>query len=215
MWLRRKPFPIVHAHIPYSCTPITQVVVNAVVLSWVTSGGGSGQNNSSHEGPDSVAKPLDSSNIIDCSQVSETDKYPGGPAVSTFARRRALSEPPRPNFRARIHRLSRLFEPRVAEVDPDVEHVGEHVVVVCEEEDEYVQESEEGHEKEVAEKEYHRGVVEAMYEHASASRALLPQPAQAYTSMLRRSNQSLRQHLNESQVEVRGFAMRLIRGMRC
>lgn len=133
-------------------------------------------------------------------------------AVSTFSRRRALSEPPRPNFRARIHRLSRLFEPRIAEADPDVEHTGDrHVVVVREEDDEYAQESEEDREKDAAdeaEKEHHRGVVEGMYEHASASRSLLPQPAQAYKSMIKRSDQSLRTHLNESQVEVCGPTMR-------
>lgn len=139
-------------------------------------------------------------------------------AVSTFSRRRALSEPPRPNFRARIHRLSRLFEPRIAEADPDVEHAGDRhvVVVVREEDDEYAQESEEDREKDAsdadaAEKEHHRGVVEGMYKHASASRSLLPQPAQAYKSMIKRSDQSLRTHLNESQVEVRCPAMRAIR----
>lgn len=136
--------------------------------------------------------------------------------MSTFSRRRALSEPPRPNFRARIHRLSRLFEPRFAEADPDVEHAGDrHVIVVVREEaDEYAQESEEDREKDAAdaaEKEHHRGVVEGMYEHASASRSLLPQPAQAYKSMIKRSDQSLRTHLNESQVEVRGHDMRAVR----
>ncbi|KAL1942121.1 hypothetical protein VTO73DRAFT_6651 [Trametes versicolor] len=187
----------------------SDVVINAVVLSWVTSGGGSSQNNSSYEGPDTSAKPLDSSNIIDCSQISETDKYRRMSAVSTFSRRRALSEPPRPNFRARIHRLSRLFEPRIAEADPDIEHAGDHhvVVVVREEDDEYAQESEDSEDREKdaadeAEKEHHRGVVEGMYKHASASRSLLPQPVQAYKSMLKRSDQSLRQHLNESQVEI-------------
>ncbi len=143
------------------------------------------------------------SNIIYCSQDSTSEKPRRASVVSALIRRRALSEPSCPNFRARIHRL---FEPRVTAADPDVEHAGEHhVVVVHEDEDEYARGSQEEREKDAAEKEYHRAVVEDMYEHTSASRSLLSQPAQAYRSMMKRSDQSLRQHLTDSQVEVRGL----------
>lgn len=94
--------------------------------------------------------------------------------VSTFTRHRALNEPPRSIFRPRFHRLSRLFEPRITEGDLDVEYAGDCLaVVVAREADEYAQESEENREKDAdadaASKEHHRGVVEGMYEHASAS----------------------------------------------
>ncbi|OSD06748.1 hypothetical protein PYCCODRAFT_1442304 [Trametes coccinea BRFM310] len=100
-------------------------------------------------------------------------------ADTSVMRRRARSEPPRPSAGGRtgrlVRQLSRLFERRHGNAparERDVEQ---------------------------ARGEKSGGaVVEGMYEHAPGP--LLPM--QAYKSMLKRSNQSLRQHLNDSQVAI-------------
>ncbi|KAH9847168.1 hypothetical protein C2E23DRAFT_890231 [Lenzites betulinus] len=156
----------------------TDVVVNAIVLSWVTSAPRSqGGSVTSYEGPGVIdTKPLDT--------IDATTSCASG-AFTSFSRPRALSEPPRPAIRTRIGRISRLFEPRhpaiVQEADPDVEYAGDAVVL------EEVKESE--------------GGLEGMYEH-SADETFLTEPAPAYSSMSRRSDQSLRQHLNDSQMQI-------------
>ncbi|KAI0820021.1 hypothetical protein BC628DRAFT_1331572 [Trametes gibbosa] len=157
----------------------TDVVVNAIVLSLVTSGkpaqGGSG---SDYDTPATDTKVLDS-NIIHCTRTSDTDV---GGSYKTHARRRTHSSPPA--LRARIGQLSRLFERRETPVravaDPDVEHAaGEVVLEECKDD----------------------AADEDIYEQASRE-PLLVEPARAYTSTIRRSEQSLRHHLNDSQVQI-------------
>ncbi|KAI0769750.1 hypothetical protein BD413DRAFT_613768 [Trametes elegans] len=146
----------------------TDVVINAAVLCWVTSGGSSQGGGSSHSSHDS--KMLDE-NIIDCASASTDSGHGGQP----FARRRARSEPPRPTFRVRIGRLSRLFDGRQAHA-ADVERADGKVDRVVE-----------------------------MIERVDVPRregAGPAQPVRMYTSMLKRSNPSLHQHLNNSQVQI-------------
>ncbi|KAI0355597.1 hypothetical protein OH77DRAFT_299231 [Trametes cingulata] len=154
----------------------TDVIVNAAVLCWVTSGS-HGQGGTSHESRDTTSKELDD-NIIDCSRVS-ADTSRG---ESSFRRRRARSEPPRPSDQRRFGMLSRLFQGRQARdrssVDTDVELAAGDLT-----------------------KEKDGGIVEGMFERAPGS-SVLSQPLRAYASMLKRSNQSLRQHLNDSQVQI-------------
>ncbi|KAI0329683.1 hypothetical protein GY45DRAFT_1304273 [Cubamyces sp. BRFM 1775] len=168
----------------------TDVVINAGVLCWVTSGQSS-QSGGSSSSRDSTSKELED-NIIDCSDVSRQESH--------TRRRRARSEPPRPTPQGRMGKLggtlTRLFESRRPAatyassslvLDRDVESSAETSV------------KGEGGDKAA-------GVVEGMYEHVSATAPdgplLLSQPIQVYKSMLKRSNQSLRQHLNDSQVQI-------------
>ncbi|KAH9892453.1 hypothetical protein C8Q73DRAFT_791514 [Cubamyces lactineus] len=169
----------------------TDVVVNAGVLCWVTSGQ-SGQGGGSSFSRDTSTKELED-NIIDCSDVSRQEPH--------TRRRRARSEPPTPTAtpQSRMCRLggtlTRLFESRHSTAarasssvvsDRDLESSGDA-----------------GGKSEGGDKA--GGVVEGMYEHAPAALdgpPLLSQPIQVYKSMLKRSNQSLRQHLNDSQVQI-------------
>ncbi|KAI8972243.1 hypothetical protein BD414DRAFT_469696 [Trametes punicea] len=155
----------------------TDVVINSAVLCWVTSGSKHRQDRSR----DSSAKGNDDdddhddddANIIDCSPDA-------GRGESAFTRRRARSEPPLPapqGRASRLGRLSRLFERRHANAatlqpsEPDLERTGERKAT------------------------HAKGAVEGIFENAHGP--LLAQPIQAYRSMLKRSHQSLQQHVKD------------------
>ncbi|KAI0663639.1 hypothetical protein C8Q70DRAFT_906798 [Cubamyces menziesii] len=171
----------------------TDVVVNAGVLCWVTSGQ-SGQGGGSSFSRDTTTKEFEE-NVIDCSDVSRQEQE------SHTRRRRARSEPPTPTPtpQGRMSRLggtlTRLFEGRRSAAG----HASSSLVL-----DRDLESSRDaGVKGEGGDKT--GGVVEGMYEHAPAAMVdgpLLSQPIQVYKSMLKRSNQSLRQHLNDSQVQI-------------
>lgn len=160
--------------------------------------GQSGQGGSSSFSRDTSTKELED-NIIDCSDVSRQESH--------TRRRRARSEPPTPTTtpQSRMGRLggtlTRLFESRhstAARASPSV--VSDRDL-----------ESSGGAGGKSDGGDKAGGVVEGMYEHAPAALdgpPLLSQPIQVYKSMLKRSNQSLRQHLNDSQVQVRFLRFR-------
>ncbi|KAI0630232.1 hypothetical protein C8Q77DRAFT_1063723 [Trametes polyzona] len=183
----------------------TDVVVNAAVLSWVTSKspGKTGSPAGSRDTDDSMSSE---GNIIDC----------GGPApkrASAYTmRRRARSELPQPTFRARMSSgFARLFPGRrhtmIHEADTDLEHLAGAAGEISG--TDTAGEGEEG-EREDEDKGEDEGGVEGMYgehEHAHSRRSALSQPRRAYASMLRlkRSEASLRNHLNDSQVQIQVF----------
>ena len=170
------------------------------MLCWVTSGQ-SGQGGGSSFSRDTTTKEFED-NVIDCSDVSRQEQE------SHTRRRRARSEPPTPTATPQgcMSRLggtlTRLFEGRRSAAA----HPSSSLVL-----DRDLESSREaGVKGEGGDKA--GGVVEGMYEHAPAAMVdgpLLSQPIQVYKSMLKRSNQSLRQHLNDSQVQVRFYALLL------
>ncbi|KAI0645571.1 hypothetical protein C8Q79DRAFT_910990 [Trametes meyenii] len=155
----------------------TDVVINAAVLCWVTSGKHN-QGGSSYESTrDSTPKELDDV-FIDCEPAMSTDTTHSHGFRSS--RRRARSEPPEPIIPGpRMGGFSRFFDGvrsrRIVQVDleeanaePDADKAG--------------------------------GSVE-MLEYSQRTLAV-PPPDRTYSSMLKRSNHSLRHHLNDSQVEI-------------
>ncbi|KAI0675172.1 hypothetical protein C8Q78DRAFT_966025 [Trametes maxima] len=154
----------------------TDVVVNAAVLSWVTSGKHSQVGGSYDSARDSTRKELDEV-FIDCEPIASTSSARSD--GFKFTRRRALSEPSRPITSSPRKGFSRFFKRAHARqtVETDLEGASA------------------GHDADKAD-----GRIE-MLEHSQRSLSVLP-PGRTYSSMLKRSNHSLRHHLNDSQVEI-------------